>query len=569
MNAMLISSGVSYDLWGEAILSANYILNKIPRKKTDVTPYKLWKDKKPSYKYIRVWGCLAKVTVPPPKALTIGPKTVDCIFIGYAHHSNVHRKTHASSSKAVDEASTSRAIDDTVHDERHERPEIEEGELRRRKRPRIEKSFGPDFVSYMVEDDILIIGSNDTMIKSTKDMLKARFDMKDLGLADVILGVQITRTQNGIILSQSHYVDKILEKFNKDDTCVASTPIDKTHHLSKNRGEGVAQLEDADGATTRKLIKLTRILLVQQNRADGEEGIFFSSSLRWGILRRALISSRSDDQSETSISRKANRGFSLIPFHLVEEELVPKAPEARVCYTLPNQTATKLYLYQRVDNCANANLDDFRICNTFDIDNTGLVCAWPSEEVLAYYCLSQLDLFRSKKVIELGSGYGLAGLVIAAVTEASEVVISDGNPQVVDYIQRNITANSSVFGSTKVKSMMLHWNREELSNVSNSFDIIVASDCTFFKEFHTGLVKTVKCLLKKEKHSEAIFLGPKRGSSLDDFLVEVKESGLQFTVDEIYDQEIWRRHESFMKNNSTWPNYEKDHCYPLLVRVTL
>lgn len=42
--------------------------------------------------------------------------------------------------------------------------------------------------------------------------------------------------------------------------------------------------------------------------------------------------------------------------------------------------------------------------------------------------------FRSKKVIELGSGYGLAGFVIAAATEASEVVISDGNPRVVDCI---------------------------------------------------------------------------------------------------------------------------------------
>jgi len=42
--------------------------------------------------------------------------------------------------------------------------------------------------------------------------------------------------------------------------------------------------------------------------------------------------------------------------------------------------------------------------------------------------------FRSKKVIELGSGYGLAGFAIAAATEASEVVISDGNPQVVDCI---------------------------------------------------------------------------------------------------------------------------------------
>ena len=61
-------------------------------------------------------------------------------------------------------------------------------------------------------DDMLMIGSNDKMIRSTKDMLKSRFDMKDMDLADVILGIKIARTQNGLILSQTHYVDKILEK---------------------------------------------------------------------------------------------------------------------------------------------------------------------------------------------------------------------------------------------------------------------------------------------------------------------------------------------------------------------
>ncbi|KAJ0621687.1 putative RNA-directed DNA polymerase [Helianthus annuus] len=90
---------------------------------------------------------------------------------------------------------------------------------------------------------MLIIGSDDNMINSTKDMLKARFDMKDIGLADVILGVKITRTENGLVLSQSHYVDKILGKFNSDDTSVARTLIDNTQRLRKNRGESVSQLE--------------------------------------------------------------------------------------------------------------------------------------------------------------------------------------------------------------------------------------------------------------------------------------------------------------------------------------
>ena len=44
-------------------------------------------------------------------------------------------------------------------------------------------------------DDMLIAGSDDKIIKSTKNMLQARFDMKDMGLADVILGVKIIRTR--------------------------------------------------------------------------------------------------------------------------------------------------------------------------------------------------------------------------------------------------------------------------------------------------------------------------------------------------------------------------------------
>ena len=40
-------------------------------------------------------------------------------------------------------------------------------------------------------DDILIVDSDDKMITYTKDMLNSRFDMKDLGLVDVILGIKI------------------------------------------------------------------------------------------------------------------------------------------------------------------------------------------------------------------------------------------------------------------------------------------------------------------------------------------------------------------------------------------
>ncbi|KAH1039743.1 hypothetical protein J1N35_041486 [Gossypium stocksii] len=94
-------------------------------------------------------------------------------------------------------------------------------------------------------DDILIVGSNNEMVKRTKDMLNSSFDMKDIGLAYVILGIQIKRSSKGLILTQSHYVDKILGKFSKDDFGLARTPIDTSQHLSRNKGESVNEVEYA------------------------------------------------------------------------------------------------------------------------------------------------------------------------------------------------------------------------------------------------------------------------------------------------------------------------------------
>ncbi|KAA3469055.1 dynamin-related protein 4C-like [Gossypium australe] len=84
-------------------------------------------------------------------------------------------------------------------------------------------------------DDILIVGSNNEMVKHTKDMLNSRFDMKDIGLTNVILGIQIKRSSKCFVMTQPHNVDKVLAKFSKDDSGKARTPIDTSHHLSKKK----------------------------------------------------------------------------------------------------------------------------------------------------------------------------------------------------------------------------------------------------------------------------------------------------------------------------------------------
>ena len=81
------------------------------------------------------------------------------------------------------------------------------------------------------------------MVTFTKNMLNSRFEIKDMGSANVILGVKLIRTLDGLILSQSHYIDDILGKFDKDNSGIARSPVDVTLHLSKHKGESVSQVE--------------------------------------------------------------------------------------------------------------------------------------------------------------------------------------------------------------------------------------------------------------------------------------------------------------------------------------
>ena len=52
MNVMLISSYLPQNMWGKAILFANYLLNKVAKKKAEKILYELWRGRQPSYKYL-------------------------------------------------------------------------------------------------------------------------------------------------------------------------------------------------------------------------------------------------------------------------------------------------------------------------------------------------------------------------------------------------------------------------------------------------------------------------------------------------------------------------------------
>ncbi|GJV66969.1 zinc finger, CCHC-type containing protein [Tanacetum coccineum] len=102
---------------------------------------------------------------------------------------------------------------------------------------------GKGVIICLYVDDMLIFGTDQVQVDLTKEFLSLRFSMKDMGEADVILGIRIKHKSNGIAISQSHYIEKILKKFNYSDCTLVSTPLDTCEKLMPNRGVVVSQLE--------------------------------------------------------------------------------------------------------------------------------------------------------------------------------------------------------------------------------------------------------------------------------------------------------------------------------------
>ena len=71
--------------------TACHVLNRVPTRNKEITPYEEWEKKILTLSYLRTWGCLAKMNLPITKKRKLGPKTVDCIFLGYAAHSIAYR----------------------------------------------------------------------------------------------------------------------------------------------------------------------------------------------------------------------------------------------------------------------------------------------------------------------------------------------------------------------------------------------------------------------------------------------------------------------------------------------
>ena len=84
VRSMLKGKNLPHELWGEAVHSSVYILNRAPTRSLDgATPYEVWTRVKPNVEHFRVFGSLCQVKVLREKLKKLPDRSKPMVFIGY------------------------------------------------------------------------------------------------------------------------------------------------------------------------------------------------------------------------------------------------------------------------------------------------------------------------------------------------------------------------------------------------------------------------------------------------------------------------------------------------------
>jgi transposase InsO family protein len=93
-------------------------------------------------------------------------------------------------------------------------------------------------------DDIVLTASSTDLLHSIIQRLHSEFAMTDLGALHHFLGISVTRSSDGLFLSQRQYAMDVLQRAGMSDCHPSLTPVDSKSKLSATNGPPV---DDASG----------------------------------------------------------------------------------------------------------------------------------------------------------------------------------------------------------------------------------------------------------------------------------------------------------------------------------
>ncbi|KAM3606219.1 uncharacterized protein V6R79_012975 [Siganus canaliculatus] len=282
---------------------------------------------------------------------------------------------------------------------------------------------------------------------------------------------------------------------------------------------------------------------------------------RWTLLRQVLRQKQVDNPEVKQVSVRRFATFDLFS-------------RKRLLFQDPSDTSDDQWVeYRSVcspeysaflrDNLGPLRVNE--VLNSFD--NTGNVCVWPSEEVMAHYCLQKRHMFKGA-VCELGGGMTcLAGLMVAICADVKEVLLSDGNEKSIQnvraLVERNMEAGK--FGSTRVSARAVRWDFEaDISGLEGHFDTVMCADCLFLDQYRACLVDAIRRLL--QPNGMALVFAPMRGETLKLFCQLAQQSGLCVSQHQQYDAQVTDVHLKMLREGKE--AYDENIHYPLLLTLT-
>lgn len=282
-------------------------------------------------------------------------------------------------------------------------------------------------------DDMLIAARNKFQIDSLKSQLSKEFEMKDLGAAKKILGMEIHRDRQAgkLFLSQKNYIQKILCRFNMDSCKSVSTPLAAHFKLSS---EHCPKTEE---------------------EIERMSNVPYSSAV--GSLMYAMVCTRPDLAYAVSMVSRYMHNPGKVHWDAVKWIFRYLKGSSDLGLVFDRSKATSHDVVGFVDSDYGGDLDRRRSLSGYIFNLCSSAISWKSSlQSIAALSTTEAEYIAATEGVKEATW--LRGLVIElGITQNTTVVFSDSQSAI------HLTKNDAYHSKTKNISIKYHYIRDTIA----------------------------------------------------------------------------------------------------------